>query len=415
DNNCNEQIDEGFDVDNDTFTACEGDCDDDDPNTNPDADEICDQADNDCDEEVDEGVPVTAFFDSDDDGFGDPDMPAEDCSVPEGYVENSDDCDDENRLIFPGAAFFDDPALCTVDVDADGYGDATPPFGIDAGTDCDDENRRIRPGSAELDSETACMLDFDDDGYGDINPPTGVTPGTDCADQDATISPGAVEICDAIDNNCDDVLAGYVPTTYDFGAADADWTFNGDAEQILDGDGYIQLTPAEPNQAGSAFLSSPVTTDDFRVSFTMEMGSGTGAEGLAFLFLDESDPTVLTDRNRGYELGAYGLSGYGIEFDTARNTVVDDPNDNHTALLDVSDFTSLANATTITGLSNGGEISVLVTFTRGDVALYLDGDLAFDHTITDYALETLLFGFSSATSSDYDAHIIDDFVLSTCQ
>jgi hypothetical protein len=45
-----------FDRDEDGFTESQGDCDDQDPNINPDADEVCDDAiDNDCDGDIDEG------------------------------------------------------------------------------------------------------------------------------------------------------------------------------------------------------------------------------------------------------------------------------------------------------------------------------------------------------------------------
>lgn len=50
DNNCNGIIDEGFDIDNDGYTTCAGDCDDSNTDVNPSATEICwDGLDNDCD------------------------------------------------------------------------------------------------------------------------------------------------------------------------------------------------------------------------------------------------------------------------------------------------------------------------------------------------------------------------------
>jgi len=54
DNNCNGNVDEGFDLDADGYTTCAGDCDDGDPTVYPGATEVCDELDNDCDGLVNE-------------------------------------------------------------------------------------------------------------------------------------------------------------------------------------------------------------------------------------------------------------------------------------------------------------------------------------------------------------------------
>jgi hypothetical protein len=54
DNDCDGEIDNGFDQDGDGYTTCEGDCDDSNVEINPAAEEICDnQIDDDCDGDVD--------------------------------------------------------------------------------------------------------------------------------------------------------------------------------------------------------------------------------------------------------------------------------------------------------------------------------------------------------------------------
>ena len=55
DNDCDGEVDEGFDIDGDGYTVGQGDCDDYDAQVNPGATEIEDGIDNDCDGDIDEG------------------------------------------------------------------------------------------------------------------------------------------------------------------------------------------------------------------------------------------------------------------------------------------------------------------------------------------------------------------------
>ena len=72
------------DEDGDGVTTCDGDCDDLDAANVPGGDEVCDLSDNDCNGEVDEG------FDEDGDGYSL-------CALPQP------DCDDTDALVYPGA------------------------------------------------------------------------------------------------------------------------------------------------------------------------------------------------------------------------------------------------------------------------------------------------------------------------
>ena len=60
DDDCDGETDEGFDLDGDGFTICQGDCDDQDPAVNPDGLEVCNGVDDNCSGEVDESYGTLA-------------------------------------------------------------------------------------------------------------------------------------------------------------------------------------------------------------------------------------------------------------------------------------------------------------------------------------------------------------------
>ena len=209
DNNCDGQIDEGLlitfyeDVDGDGFgntttsvTACNapvghvdtpGDCDDINTLANPNITEFCDNIDNNCDGQIDEGLLLTFYEDLDSDGYGNVNSTASACSVPSGYSEVSGDCDDTEILSNPGQL-----ELCdTIDNNCDGIVDEdTAIDAIEYYTDADGDGF----GAIET-PQTACSV------------PSGYSPlSNDCDDTEGTANPGMVELCDGIDNNCDNAV-----------------------------------------------------------------------------------------------------------------------------------------------------------------------------------------------------------------
>jgi YVTN family beta-propeller protein len=80
------------------------DCDDEDADTHPAAEELCDGADNDCDGDIDEDLATTTWYlDLDEDGYGDEDSAVEGCAQPAGTVQQPGDCDDQDDSAYPGA------------------------------------------------------------------------------------------------------------------------------------------------------------------------------------------------------------------------------------------------------------------------------------------------------------------------
>jgi hypothetical protein len=231
DNDCDGQVDEGFDADQDGVTVCEGDCDEGDALVFPGATENCsDGIDNDCDQLVDADDPGAVACgpnctDSDQDGFaleggecGPVDCSDSDPAVnPDATESCSDGIDNNCNLLVD----IDDPVAvgcgpdCT-DSDQDGFslegGDCGP-------VDCNDGDALVNPAADEdcsdgIDNNCDQLVDADDpvavgcgpdctdsdqDGFnlegGDCGP-------VDCDDNDALTSPDAPEICDGVDNDC---------------------------------------------------------------------------------------------------------------------------------------------------------------------------------------------------------------------
>jgi len=182
---------DAVDHDGDGFSAADGDCADEDDTRHPDVVEVCDGIDNNCDGVVDEQTEC-----GDDDG--------------DGFSEEEGDCDDSTRLIYPGAAevWYD---------------------GIDQDCAGDDD------------------YDADGDGYRWDN-----VGWDDCDDSDPDSSPGSVEVCDGVDNDCDDEIDNGATTTF---------------YPDHDGDGYGNPDyPIESCAAPSGYVSDGTDCYDYNAA-----------------------------------------------------------------------------------------------------------------------------------------------------
>jgi hypothetical protein len=170
-----------IDDDNDGWTQAAGDCNDADASIHPGATEVPDDG---VDQDCSGTDSVTCIVDDDGDGYGNDQgltTIADDgsCEAAEGEATSADDCDDSQAAINPGV-----PEDCEDTVDND----------CDTLVDCADD---------DCTDQAACGGCHDDDGDGFLDHLCG---GADCDDTDDTVYPDAAEVCDGLDNDCDEVV-----------------------------------------------------------------------------------------------------------------------------------------------------------------------------------------------------------------
>ena len=153
----------------------------------------------------------------------------------------------------------------------------------------------------------------------------------------------------------------------DFSTNTAMWTYYGSAART---GGYMQLTPAVNGQVGRAWYTEPVSYD-FRAEFDWRVWSGSGADGLCFLFYKKTTYLPSTGGGLGFiDNGGNAVPGYGIEFDNYLNSGWD-ANNHHIALMKDSTWNHLAQVSD-TRVADGAWHHTLVTVENSTIKVYVD-------------------------------------------
>jgi hypothetical protein len=176
------------------FVTTGGDCNDVNNQFNPSITEVCDGLDNDCDGTNDNGLVFLNYyvdFDGDGQGAG---AAVNACQSPGiGYVSNGTDCNDANNTVYLFAV-----ELCDgLDNNCDGSIDNGLTF-VNYFADADGDGYGI---ADETIQECGLMV-----GYAEV-------PG-DCDDSNANVNPSETEICNTIDDDCDEEIDEFVTSTF---------------------------------------------------------------------------------------------------------------------------------------------------------------------------------------------------------
>ena len=332
------------DADGDGFNVND-DCDDDNADVNPDAEELCDGIDNNCDEVIDTDATDLATFYADGDGdtYGNNDDSIGACAdaVPTGYVADNTDCDDAAADVNPAA----DEVCNDIDDNCDGA--------IDEDTAID---------------ASAWFADTDADTYGDpaaevaaCTQPSGyVADNTDCDDTLADVNTDGIEICDSIDNDCDD-------TVDEDDATDAlTWYADGDADSY--GDAAAATVACN---APSGYVADATDCDD------AVNAVNPAATEYCDTIDNDCDDTI--DEDDAADAGTFYVDGDGDGFGNASSAVTacyassDDTGTSTpgTAIVDVSTITDTL---TMTGCGTLSDLTVDMDIThtwRGDLEIDL--------------------------------------------
>jgi len=344
---------EGLDADGDSFSTCQGDCDDSLPQRNPYAsDAIGDGIDQNCDgtdgidvdgdgaasvlsggNDCDDTDPALNQDDADGDG-------ASTCGADALVGTADDDCDDGNDQIFPGATDLcgdgiDQDCVGGLAVETDDDGDGYP----ECAGDCDDSDATLTPVDSDNDGLSSCdgdcddtqislnLTDADTDGYS--------TCAGDCDDLEPAVNPGATEECNLVDDNCD----GQLLSVEADGDSDGDplCTDCDDADPVAntldeDSDGFDTCTGGDCNDLSIAF--TPISFDGFGDGYDTNCDGidGIDADGDGFASSAGGGPDC-DDGDATRFPGAVETTGDGIDQDCDGLDAADVDGDGYVSVL----------------------------------------------------------------------------------
>ena len=188
------------------------------------------------------------------------------------------------------------------------------------------------------------------------------------------------------------------------------WQINGNAK--LEAPSLV-LTTATSNQKGSAFWPTKVDPRNLAYEFTISIGGGSGADGLAFVIGDATKGATATSLGeQGGGLGFAKIPGWAVAFDTYKNSV--NPSSNFVGISDGAGTTAgtLHWLTTFSPLASSlrtGTHKVKVDTAGGTIAVWLDGTKLGSVSVT--LPSSAYIGFSGGTGGSTDRHAVSGLTV----
>jgi hypothetical protein len=176
------------------------------------------------------------------------------------------------------------------------------------------------------------------------------------------------------------------------------WSFNGNSTMT---GSAITLTTATANQVGSVIYPKAVVPDGLNADFTMQIGGGTGADGMTFALLNPADESGTSLGYKGGGMGALGMVGTYVVFDTYPKQM---------AMIETvtsTTQTTLTEVQTAKGIPDlrAGTHQVQVSISGSIITVDLDGNLILQ--AGDGLPSTgVLVGFTGSTGTLTDAHSV---------
>ncbi len=188
------------------------------------------------------------------------------------------------------------------------------------------------------------------------------------------------------------------------------WQINGNAK--LEAPSLV-LTSATANQKGSAFWPTKVDPRNLAYEFTISIGGGSGADGLAFVIGDATKGATATSLGeQGGGLGFAKTPGWAVAFDTYKNSA--NPSSNFVGISDGAGTSAgtLHWLTTFSPLASSlrtGTHKVKVDTAGGAIAVWLDGTKLGSVAVT--LPSSAYVGFSGGTGGSTDRHAVSGLTV----